>query len=294
MRCINPTPLQHRCFAGDPHLDPRSRSCVQGQPGLSGHLPQCGNCRPKQVRTRETGRRAGNLQMRFQRQEPVVPTFGQRGEHLGHLAVAFAYQGPPRGRSVGIVTNAGGPGILATDGLERAGMQIARLTVETRAALSDCLPSAAAVGNPVDVLGDAKADQYEAAIHLTLADPNVDGLLVILTPQAMTEIEETAMAVGDVAKTAEKPVLACFMGEARVNAGVELLREADVPNYMFPERAAVSFAAMEAYRSELERPIFEPEACVECIRLLSRSIARSSHDDLAVRLEGHAAGSVVS
>ena len=188
----------------------------------------------------------------------------QSMQELFDFSLAFAYQPRIAGNRIGIVTNAGGPGILATDGLERAGMRIARFTEETRAALSDCLPSSAAVGNPVDVLGDAKADRYREAIRLTLADPKVDGLLVILTPQAMTEIEETARAVGDVAKTSEKPILACFMGEARVNAGVEILREADVPNYMFPERAAASFAAMEAYRSELERPIFEPEACVEC------------------------------
>ncbi|MCJ7737701.1 MAG: acetate--CoA ligase family protein [Anaerolineae bacterium] len=188
----------------------------------------------------------------------------QSMQELFDFSLAFAYQPRIAGNRIGIVTNAGGPGILATDGLERAGMRIARFTEETRAALSDCLPSWASVGNPVDVLGDAKADRYKEAIRLTLADPRVDGLLVVLTPQAMTEIEETAKAVGDVAKTSEKPILACFMGEARVNAGVEILREADVPNYMFPERAAASFAAMEAYRSELERPIFEPEACVEC------------------------------
>jgi len=188
----------------------------------------------------------------------------QAMEEVFDFALAFAYQPHIAGNRIGIVTNAGGPGILATDGLERAGMQIARFTEETRTALSNYLPSAAAVGNPVDVLGDAMADRYKEAIRLTLADPNVDGLLVILTPQAMTEIEETARAVGEVAKNADKPILACFMGEARVNAGVEILRDAGVPNYMFPERAAASFAAMDAYRSELERPIFEPEACVEC------------------------------
>jgi len=184
-------------------------------------------------------------------------------EQLFDAALAFAYQPRIKGNRIGIVTNAGGPGILATDGLGRAGMRIARLTDETQAALSDYLPSAAAVGNPVDVLGDAKADRYAEAIRLVHADPNVDGLLVILTPQAMTEIEETARVVGKAAKTADKPILTCFMGQARTDAGVRMLRAASIPNYVFPERAASAFASMEAYRKALEQPAFEPQASAE-------------------------------
>ena len=181
-------------------------------------------------------------------------------------ARAFAYQPLLEGDRIGIVTNAGGPGILATDALEHAGLEIPRLARETVEALEAYLPGAASAANPVDVLGDALADRYEHAIRLVLADPNVDGLIVIVTPQAMTEIEETAHAVGRMAQGVDKPVLGCFMGEARIEAGVKVLRRHDVPNYPFPERAAAALAAMSVYRRERERPIFEVEPCVTCIQ----------------------------
>jgi acetyltransferase len=184
---------------------------------------------------------------------------------LFDYALAFAYQPLPKGDRVGIVTNAGGPGILATDALERAGLEIPRLSSETAKSLEDHLPGAASVANPVDVLGDALADRYEHAMRLVSGDPNVDGLLVILTPQAMTEIEETARAVGRLAQEVEKPILGCFMGEARVRAGVDVLRQYGVPNYRFPERAAAALAAMSAYREERDRPTSESEPCVECL-----------------------------
>lgn len=186
-------------------------------------------------------------------------------EELFDCARALAYQPPLRGDRIGIVTNAGGPGILATDALERAGLRIPRLTPDTVRALTEYLPGAASAANPVDVLGDALADRYQHAIDLVLHDPNIDGLMVIVTPQAMTEIEETAHVVGRMAQQSDKPVLACFMGEARIQAGVEILWQYKVPNYPFPERAAAAFAAMSAYRREQERPIFEPEPCTTCI-----------------------------
>jgi acetyltransferase len=89
--------------------------------------------------------------------------------------------------------------------------------------------------------------------------------MVIVTPQAMTEIEGTAEAVGRMAQETDKPVLGCFMGEARIEAGIDVLRRYNVPNYPFPERAAAALAAMSAYRRERERPVFEPEPCTECI-----------------------------
>jgi acetyltransferase len=181
-------------------------------------------------------------------------------ESLFDYALAFAYQPLLLGDRIGIVTNAGGPGILATDALERAGLEIPRLGRETVEALEADLPGAASAANPVDVLGDALADRYEHALSLVLADENVDGVIVIVTPQAMTEIEETAEVVGRMAKESDKPVLGCFMGEARIKAGVEILRRYGVPNYPFPERAAGALAAMSAYRCERERPIHELES----------------------------------
>ncbi len=180
-------------------------------------------------------------------------------EALFDNARAFAYQPLLKGDRIAIVTNAGGPGILATDALERAGLTITHLTPETTAALDSQLPGAASSANPVDVLGDAFADRYEYAIKVVLEDPQVDGLMVIVTPQAMTEIEKTAHAVGRIAQTTDKPVLGCFMGESRIKAGIDVLWQYSVPNYPFPERAAGAFAAMSAYRRERLTPIFKPE-----------------------------------
>jgi acetyltransferase len=169
-------------------------------------------------------------------------------EALFDMALAIGYQPALTGDRIAIITNAGGPGILATDALERAGLSMARFQNETIHELEMYLPDAASAANPVDVLGDARADRYQYALSTVAADPNVDGLLVVLTPQAMTEIEATAHAVGELTASTVKPVLACFMGEARVKSGIEILNQHGVPNYPFPERAALAFQAMAEYR----------------------------------------------
>ncbi len=178
---------------------------------------------------------------------------------LFDMALALGYQPLIKGDRIAIVTNAGGPGILATDALERSGMSLARLKVETIKSLEEQLPDAASAANPVDVLGDARGDRYRFALDLVAKDPNVDGIMVVLTPQAMTEIEDTARAVGSLSHKIDKPVLACFMGEAKVEKGIKVLREYDVPNFSFPERASLAFRAMEQYRKIKERkdPVYE-------------------------------------
>lgn len=175
------------------------------------------------------------------------------------MALALGYQPLLKGDRIVIVTNAGGPGILATDAIERSGMRIARLEVESIQALEKFLPDAASAANPVDVLGDARSDRYRFALDVVSKDPNVDGIMVVLTPQAMTEIEDTARAVGSLSHEIDKPVLACFMGEAKVNRGIKVLREYDVPNFSFPARAALGFRAMSQYRAIKERkdPVYE-------------------------------------
>ena len=178
-------------------------------------------------------------------------------EALFDMALAIGYQPPLKGDRIAIITNAGGPGILATDALERAGLSMARFQIETIHALEKNLPDAASAANPVDVLGDARADRYQYALSSVSADPNVDGILVVLTPQAMTEIEDTARIVGEMAAKADKPVLACFMGEARVESGIEILNQHGVPNYPFPERAAQAFQAMAEDRRIRSRALPE-------------------------------------
>jgi acetyltransferase len=121
-------------------------------------------------------------------------------EALFDMSLALGYQPPLPGDRIAIITNAGGPGILATDALERSGLSLARFELETIYALEENLPDAASAANPVDVLGDARADRFRFALEKVSADPNVDGLMVLLTPQAMTEIEATAEAVSALEK----------------------------------------------------------------------------------------------
>ncbi|MBX3063942.1 MAG: acetate--CoA ligase family protein [Anaerolineae bacterium] len=176
-------------------------------------------------------------------------------QDLFDYALGFAYQPLLKSDRIAIITNAGGPGILCTDALERAGMGLARLEPETTKKLTEFLPNAASAANPVDVLGDALADRYRYALEHTVSDPNVDGVIVIVTPQAMTEIEATAHAVGEISKKTSKPVLGCFMGEFRINAAIDILAEQyGVPNFPFPERAARVFSAMRDYRELRDAP----------------------------------------
>jgi acetyltransferase len=187
--------------------------------------------------------------------------FGQSGvlrassiEQLFDYALAFAYQPPLQGRNVAIVTNAGGPGIMATDALESNGMKLATLQPETVELLRQGLPAAANVYNPVDVIGDALADRYEHALQAVLADKNVEGVLVILTPQVYTQIEETAEVIGRLAASQDKPVLACFMGEERVGPGIQILNKHSIPNYSFPERSVGALKAMADFWEQSHRP----------------------------------------
>lgn len=175
-------------------------------------------------------------------------------ESLFDMALALAYQPPLLGDRIAIITNAGGPGILATDALERAGLSLARFEYETIHSLEKYLPDAASAANPVDVLGDALADRYKFALEQVANDPNVDGLLVLLTPQAMTEIEATAVVIAESGKNCVKPLLSCFMGEVRVAKGIDILTANGIPNYPFPERAARAFQAMAYYREVKNRP----------------------------------------
>ena len=175
------------------------------------------------------------------------------------FAQAFANQPLPRGPKVVVLTNAGGAGIMAADAIEREGLTFARLGQETIDKLASTLPAAANLLNPVDVLGDALADRYEFALDVLLDDPNVDTVLVLLTPQAMTEAKETAEAIVKTAQAkSTKPILACFMGASKVESGVEVFRAAKIPQYDSPEAAVATIKAMADYvlwRSQPKRVV---------------------------------------
>ncbi|MBA7599760.1 Peptidyl-lysine N-acetyltransferase PatZ [subsurface metagenome] len=168
-------------------------------------------------------------------------------DELFNRAIAFAKQPIPKGNRLAIVTNAGGPGIMATDAAIRHNLKIATLSEETKQKLKQELPPTASIQNPVDVIGDATHERYEAAIRHLLMDENVDGGIVILTPQAMTDVLETAKIVPRVAKDIDKPVLCSFMGIVDVSEGIRYLEKHGIPNYAFPEAAVRSMASMAFY-----------------------------------------------
>jgi acetyltransferase len=173
--------------------------------------------------------------------------------------LALTQQPELRGTQIGVVTNAGGPGILTTDALGGSQLSLASFEDGTVEALRDALPEAAATGNPVDVLGDAGPERYGAALEAVLSDGNVDGAVVILTPQILTDVKETAQVLVDVADGTEKPIVGCFMGEETTGEGAQLLKQHGVPNYRSPERAVAALDAVWRYRAYREREEHELE-----------------------------------
>ncbi|KAF0188510.1 MAG: acyl-CoA synthetase [Desulfobulbaceae bacterium] len=172
---------------------------------------------------------------------------------LFDYATALAMQPLPKGNRILIITNAGGPGTMAADAVEKAGMEVAELDRNTATALRAQLPLAASVGNPIDVLGDADPARYVSAIEAAQADPAVDAILVILTPQAMTRSAETAIAIAR-ALDGSKPVVASFMGGKDVMPGRQELAAAGLPDYESPERAVSALKAMVEYAAWKARP----------------------------------------
>jgi len=170
-------------------------------------------------------------------------------------AQAFAYQPLPAGPSVAVITNAGGAGIMAADAIEQQGLTFAKLADETISKLASNLPSAANLYNPIDVLGDALADRYEFALNVVLDDPNVDTVLMLLTPQAMTESAATAEAIVKIARRKPtKPILTCFLGAGKVTDAIKILREGKIPQYDSPEDAVATIKVMVDYVRWRSRP----------------------------------------
>ena len=174
-------------------------------------------------------------------------------EALFDYATALYMQPLPKGNNILIITNAGGPGTMAADAVERAGMRVAELDRNTASALRDKLPRVASVGNPIDVLGDADPERYVAAIEAAQSDPAVDAILVILTPQAMTRPEDTARAIANTIDGA-KPVVATFMGGIDVLPGRKELTATGLPDYDSPERAVLALKGMREYAAWKQRP----------------------------------------
>lgn len=167
-------------------------------------------------------------------------------------AELLARQRLPRGGQLAIVTNAGGPGVMAADALLHRNGTLATLSTETLRRLDDCLPAAWSRSNPVDILGDAPPKRFADATQIVLNDKCVDGLIVVLSPQAMTDPTGAAEALIQTAKATQKPVLTAWMGASRVRGGIEKLNHAGIPTYRSPEEAIRAFQYLVQYATRRE------------------------------------------
>lgn len=183
-------------------------------------------------------------------------------EEMFNTAQLLAGQPLPHDNRIAIVTNAGGPGVMATDAAVDRGLQLATFAEHTTAELKKALPAAANIRNPIDVIGDARADRYAAALEAVFSDGGVDQVLVILTPQSMTNINAIARTICDIAErfaSSGKPLLCSFMGAKDVAPGIKILQQHGIPHYVLPEWAADAMGQAVWYRHWLTREVSEIE-----------------------------------
>ncbi len=189
-----------------------------------------------------------------------------RADHISEifdLADILAKQPRPRGNKLTIITNAGGPGVLATDSLIRSGGELAELSPETEKMLNQFLPEAWSHHNPIDVLGDADAERYAKTLEVVMKDQKNDGFLVILTPQQMTDATAIAEKLKPYAKLEGKPVFASWMGGDQVSAGATILSHAGIPTYEYPDDAVRTFVDLWRYSHNLQGLYETPQALPE-------------------------------
>jgi acetate---CoA ligase (ADP-forming) len=155
--------------------------------------------------------------------------FTENSDELFKLMYLIDLDILPKGRGVGVVTNAGGPGIIAVDRIEKEDLEVAQIGEKTTQKLLKFLPSEVSISNPIDILGDAKSDRYESTINELINEVSVDTILIILTPQLITEIEATAGVITDIIKKSSKPIFSCFIGGKDIRSGVRILEEQKAP-----------------------------------------------------------------
>ncbi len=199
-----------------------------------------------------------------------------------YMSEVLSKQPRPKGPKLAILTNAGGPGVLAADGLIAAGGKLAKLSPESMEALNALCPPHWSHGNPVDILGDAGPDRYSKALDIVMRDPNCDGVLVLTAPQGLTEPTQIAELLKPYARGLGKPILACFMGGAEVAAANEIMNRAGIPTFQFPDTATRAFVYMYRYSYNLrglyETPVLRPEAEEGIDRAAVERIIRNARD----------------
>jgi acetate---CoA ligase (ADP-forming) len=173
---------------------------------------------------------------------------------LFNFALAFAHQPVPKGPHTVIITNSGGPGILAADACDKSNLQLIPLHKEYVDELRTFLPPVASFYNPIDILGDSGADRYEKALTTVLKDERINSVMVLLTPTAVVDVEATARAVINVTRLIDRPILTSFMGKKSVETAGKILMQHGVPNYSYPDEMVSSLNAMYQYHLWLQKP----------------------------------------
>lgn len=168
-------------------------------------------------------------------------------DEIMDYASAFAFSPIPKGNKIAIISNAGGPAIMTTDAAIKYGLEMAKLSPSTKKKLIEGLPETASVQNPIDILGDASAERYEFALKNVVADPNVDGIIYLVTPQSVTDSVGIAEVAIKYAKGCGKPILCSFFGGTRFNDVETILSIHEIPNYLYPKRAIKSMKRLHDY-----------------------------------------------
>jgi len=180
-------------------------------------------------------------------------------EELVDAGIALTYRRSLPGPRIAILTNAGGPAAEGADALDRQGLRLTDLSEETQARLRACCPPGAMVGNPVDMLGGPQPEHYTAALGVLLAAPEVDGVMAVFVPQALTPPHDVAVAVGRAAEAADKPVVCAISGGGGIRAAARTLHAHSVPHYLTPARAALGLGALRRYGLIQARPLPVPQ-----------------------------------
>lgn len=261
-----------RALAHDPHTNVilmYVEDLSAGQPFIEACHEVTHGKTPKPILTIKTGRtregaaaaasHTGSLAGSDEVYDAIFKQAGViRVESVGELfdcAEAFIDPALPSGRGTAIVTNAGGPGIMATDACIRYGLKIVRFQDYTIKSLRFQMPPTGSIKNPVDVIGDAKHDRYRAALDAVTADEGVDQVAVIVTPQMMTDVEDIARVIAEIKSFSHKPIIGVLMGSVDVYPAVEILRKAGIPSFTFPENAMRALAAKAGFAEWVRRPM---------------------------------------
>ncbi len=178
---------------------------------------------------------------------------GETLEEISDYVKAFSSQPLPRGENVAIVTNSGGPGILATDACIHQGLRVDPFPAPVRKRLGSILPRTVTISNPIDLIAEAQAEQYQSTLKVLLLEKKIHSAIIILTPTAFTDVERIADAIVTTARKSAKPVVCCFLGVYDVSRGIDILEAHGIPAYRFPESAARVLAEMTRFTRWLKR-----------------------------------------